>query len=76
MKVNDVKFKYCDNGEHQDYHFSVYVNGINCGIIVFDDGEWKLYEGYDLNWFDLLATSAKISELNATTKADKLFGFL
>lgn len=73
---NNIYFKYRDNGEHQDYHFSVHVNGCSNGIIVFDDGEWKFYEGYDLNSFNLLLIANKLGELNASIKADKLFGFL
>lgn len=76
-----MKFELIQEGEFDDYYYEIISDDDNYreGIIVYDYDEWALDKIYYCRVFkrdELIEISNKIKELNAATKADKLFGFL
>lgn len=74
-----LKFELVQPGEYDDYYYNIIGNGnLEHGKISFNK-EWRLtYFMFcsRLNADDIFQVANKLDELNAATKADKLFGFL
>lgn len=75
-----MKFELVQPGEFGEYYYEIISDdGEPDGIIDFDVDGWVLDELYYdrvFNVDELIQVTNKINELNAATKADKLFGFL
>jgi len=73
-----MKFELVQPGEFSNYYYDVYDDEVVCSIEFSDDG-WilcALVNDMGVTISGLNKISKKINELNAATKADKLFGFL
>ena len=74
-----MKFKLVQPGEFSEYYYRVLDEGYFRCRIEFDGNEWilcALVNDMGVTITGLREISNKINELNAATKADKLFGFL
>lgn len=75
-----LRFELVQPGEYDDYYYEIFNDDdYACGVIDYNVNEWVLYRlhyYYVFNCHDLIQISNKLNELNAATKADKLFGVL
>lgn len=75
---NELTFELLQHSEFEDYAYEVlYMNDKVC-IIWFKNGEWLVghWNNYSVNAAVLNELIIKLDQLNESTKADKLFGFL
>lgn len=74
-----MKFELVQPDEYKDYYYFVYVDDDLLCAIEFIAGDWcisLLQEDESITYEGLINLAKKINDLNAATKADKLFGFL
>lgn len=75
-----MKFELIQDGEFDEYYYEIVSDDNECdGVIMYDFNRWvldKIYYKRVLEYDELIQVANKINELNAATKADKLFGFL
>ena len=72
-----MKFELVQPGEFADYYYEISSDDDRVyGTIEYDGGEWILERLYYVDSYEMIQISNKINQLNAATKADKLFGFL
>lgn len=76
---NVLEFELVQPSEFDEYYYRVLDGNYVMCYIEFSDDEWVLcglVNSIGVTIIGLSKISNKINELNAATKADKLFGFL
>ena len=81
MNSNKLEFKLVQPGEFEDYYYEVYHDGdLICQLLwSVVDNEFMIgnFSNYWLLGNQILIdVGSMVGELNAATKADKIFGFL
>ena len=75
-----LKFKLVQPGEYYEYFYNIVGDdNVKHGEIRYIDNAWLVAFIIFPKWiesYDWISIGEKINELNAATKADKLFGFL
>lgn len=77
---NKLSFELVQPSEFEDYYYNVYHNGDYVCELIYDGKQHEFMIGYFGDWLlgnqILIDLGNMVEELNASTKADKLFGFL
>ena len=77
---NKLTFELVQPSEFEDYYYNVYHEGDYICQLIYDVGQNEFMIGYFGDWLlgnqILIDLGSMVEELNAATKADKLFGFL